>query len=88
MIPAQNDLKELNQNNEYGAQASRIMEKKNKFKKNEMLRNTSGNSKTKKLEDTDLDIPNNKFLTSYNQKDNNQENINSIIKVKKHKKNA
>ena len=88
MIPAQNDLKELNQNNEYGVQASRIMEKKNKLKKNEMLRNTSGNSKTKKLEDTDLDIPNNKFLTSYNQKDNDQENINNIIKVKKHKKNA
>jgi magnesium-transporting ATPase (P-type) len=88
MIPVQNDLKALNQNNEYGVQASRIMEKKNKLKKNEMLRNTSGNSKTKKLEDTDLDIPNNKFLTSYNQKDNNQENIDNIIKVKKHKKKA
>ena len=87
MIPKNNDLKILNNNNlEYGPQASRVMEKKNNAKNFDMLRNTSGNSKVRKLEDTDLDIPNNKFLTSQNQKrDSFQGNIDNIVKINKKK---
>ena len=91
MIPKNNDLKILNQNNinDYGPQASRVMEKKKNSKNVEMLRNTSGNSKIRKLEDTDLDIPNNKFFTSQNHKgDSLQGNIDNIVRIKKNKKNT
>ena len=63
-----------------------LWKKKKNSKNVEMLRNTSGNSKIRKLEDTDLDIPNNKFLTSQNQKrDSFQGNIDNIVKINKKK---